>query len=334
MHLGNYLGAFRQFTELQKDYEAFFMIADLHAMTKIHDAKLLKKMVHDTKRAFLAFGLDPRRSTLFVQSEIPQHTQLAWMFATLMPVSELTRMTQFKDKTVTTDAFKTPENKWEKIEHIVGDHIKKQLSGANTGLLTYPLLMAADILLYKAEAVPVGEDQAQHLELTRVIARKFNNTYGTSLPEPKTMLSAQSARVMSLADPHKKMSASLGSKHYVSIFESEKNIREKFQKAVTDSGNSIKYNLDEKPGVSNLLDIYTALTGEVIDEAQKYFRGKSYADLKREVAKVVLKEIKPIQKRYRTLKARQVDKAFEAGREKAEEEAEAHMKKIRKQVGL
>lgn len=309
MHLGNYLGAFRQFTELQKNYEAFFMIADLHAMTKIHDAKLLKKMVHDTKRAFLAFGLDPRRSTLFVQSEIPQHTQLAWMFATLTPLSELTRMTQFKDK-------------------------RAQGQETSAGLFTYPLLMAADILLYETEAVPVGEDQAQHLELTRVIARKFNSTYGTSLPEPKTMLSAQSARVMSLADPHKKMSASLGPKHYVSIFESEKNIREKFQKAVTDSGNSIKYNLDEKPGVSNLLDIYTALTGETIDETQKYFRGKSYADLKREVAKVVLKEIKPIQKRYRLLKARVVDKAFETGRDKAKEEAEAHMKKIRKQVGL
>lgn len=309
MHLGNYLGAFQQFTELQKNYEAFFMIADLHAMTEIHDAKLLKKMVHDTKRAFLAFGLDPKRSTLFVQSEIPQHTQLAWMFATLIPLNELARMTQFKDK-------------------------RAQGKETSTGLLTYPLLMAADILLYKAEAVPVGEDQVQHLELTRAIARKFNSTYGTSLPEPKTILSAQGARVMSLADPHKKMSASLGPKHYMGIFESEKNIREKFQKAVTDSGSSVKYNLDEKPGVSNLLDIYIAITGETIDEAQKYFRGKSYADLKREVAKVVLKEIKPIQKRYRTLKVRQVDKAFEAGRERAEEEAEAHMKKIKKQVGL
>lgn len=309
MHLGNYLGAFRQFVELQKSYEVFFMVADLHAMTEIHDKKRLKDTIADTKKAFLAFGLDPTRSTLFLQSDIPQHTELAWMLATIMPKSELERMTQFKEK-------------------------RQQGEETNMGLFTYPLLMAADVLLYRAQGVPVGEDQVQHLELARTLARRFNTIYGSTFYEPKPLLSQKSARVMSLQDPRRKMSKSLGSKHYVGIFENERSIREKFQRAVTDSDSHIKYNLDEKPGISNLLNIYTAITGVAIDAAQKHFRDKTYAEFKHEIADIVIEEIKPIQKRYRALKAKDVDKAFENGQKKAEKEATANMEKIKKQVGL
>ena len=312
MHLGNYLGAFKQFVQLQKRYEAYFMVADLHALTEVHDAKKLRKMVAETKKAFLAFGLDPQKSTLFVQSEIPTHTELSWVFSTITPIAELERMTQFKDKS----------------------NVSGQKASVNTGLLTYPLLMTADILLYRAQAVPVGEDQLQHLELARTIARKFNTTYGSTFYEPKSLLCRDTARIMSLADPTKKMSKSLGEKHYVGIFEPEISVRKKFQSAVTDSQTTIKYDPRRKAGISNLLRIYAGITNISVESAEKHFGGKNYGQLKKDVADAVIKEIAPIRTRYGKLTDAEIERAFSAGMKHATETAEAQMEKIRKKIGL
>lgn len=309
LHLGNYLGALKQFVKLEKEYESFFMVADLHALTEVRDASKLKKLVADTKRAFLALGLNPKKSTLFVQSDIPAHTELAWIFATLTPVSELERMTQFKDK-------------------------RAQGLDSNAGLLTYPLLMAADILLYGAQRVPVGQDQLQHLELTRDIARRFNATYGETFAEPEPILTKNVARVMSLQDPTKKMSKSLGSKHYVGLFEDEDSIRNKFKRAVTDSEDEVRYDPKNKPGVSNLLTIYAAVNEKSIQDSQKELTSVSYAELKTRVADSVLKHLEPIRARYREFTEETVNEAFDRGEKRAREEALRMLAQAKKRAGL
>lgn len=204
----------------------------------------------------------------------------------------------------------------------------------NAGLFTYPVLMTADILLYKAEAVPVGEDQVQHLELTRTITRKFNTTYGDTFKEPKPLLKQNLSRVMSLQDPTKKMSKSLGPTHYVGLFEDEDSIRDKFKRAVTDSDSEIKYDPENKPGVSNLLSIYAGMTGGTPQEAEKHFAGQNYGGLKEEVAETVLATLSPIRERFNELSEIDIEAAFQQGREKANEQAEKTLKEVREKVGL
>jgi tryptophanyl-tRNA synthetase len=388
LHIGNYLGALRNFVALQDENpsdERLYMVADLHALTSVHDAKKLREMILSAKRSFLALGLDPASSTLFVQSEVPAHAELAWIFSTIIPMGELKRMTQFKDKTSQyADQIKkeaTSINKgfakssstlnkladevgilfskklgeeeikvFQEVKGIISDIEKeasdlrkrylKQLaegfafSEANLGLFSYPILMTADILLYKAEAVPVGEDQVQHLELTRTIARKFNTTYGETFKEPKPLLKKDLARVMSLQDPTKKMSKSLGPTHYVGLFEDEDSIRDKFKRAVTDSGSDITYDPQNKPGVSNLLSIYAGMTNTTPQEAQGHFAGKNYGQLKEEVAETVLETLKPMRERFNELTEIDIEAAFQQGREKATAEAEKTLKEVKERVGL
>lgn len=314
-HLGNYLGALKHWVRLQEDEtnECFYAIVDLHALTTVHDAEILKENTKDAQIAMLALGFSPGKSTLFIQSRVPQHTELAWILSTLTPLGELERMTQFKDKS-------------------------KQVgkTGINAGLLTYPTLMAADIILYNPNYVPVGEDQIQHLELTRGLAEKFNKNYGEIFTLPKAVTKKEMARIMSLQDPAKKMSKSLGPQHYVGLFEDEKSIRDKIKTAVTDSGNEVKYDPKNRPAVSNLLSIYSGVTDKPIKDIEKSFSGKGYADFKTELAEAVVNHLRPIRERYEYLKQNpaEAEHAFGSGSERAKLEAEKTMKKVRRAVGL
>lgn len=322
-HLGNYLGALKHWVRLQEDEanECFYAIVDLHALTVVHDADTLKKNVKEAQIAMLALGFNPGKSTLFIQSRIPQHTELAWILATLAPLGDLERMTQFKDKSKQVDR-----------------------AGINVGLLTYPTLMAADIILYNPNYVPVGEDQIQHLEFTRNITEKFNKTYpSTSSGQaeeiftlPKAVTKKEMARVMSLQDPTKKMSKSLGPQHYVGLFEDEKSIRDKIKRAVTDSSGEIKYDLNNKPAVSNLLAIFSGVTDKPIKDIEKNFKGKGYADFKAKLADAVVDHLRPMRERYEYLKENpaEAEHAFGSGSERAKLEAEKTMQKVRKAVGL
>ncbi len=314
-HLGNYLGALRHWVKLQNEgNECFYPIVDLHALTTVHDDAVLRKNIQDAQIAMLAIGFDPEKSTLFLQSHVPSHTELAWILTTLTPVGDLERMTQYKEKS-------------------------QQMSksdAVNTGLLTYPTLMAADILLYQPDYVPVGEDQKQHLELTRNIADKFNKTYGETFKLPKAMIQKETARIMSLQDPGKKMSKSLGPAHYVGLFEDEKSIREKIKRAVTDSGKEVRYDPENKPAISNLLALYGGITDIPIKKLEENFKGVSYAEFKSALADALMEHLRPIQARYRELfnNTEEAGAVFDAGAKKAREESEKTMDLVREKVGL
>ncbi|MBI2604423.1 MAG: tryptophan--tRNA ligase, partial [Candidatus Harrisonbacteria bacterium] len=256
LHLGNYLGALKNFVALQKsgNYQCLFFIADLHSLTETYDPEMKPGQILDLAASYLALGLDPKKSTLFVQSQVPQTTELAWILGTLTPFGELRRMTQFKDKA------------------------ESQEENVNVGLFTYPVLMAADMLLYDAAFVPVGEDQLQHLELTRTLARKFNSRFGETFVEPKPLMTSV-PRLMSLADPMKKMSKSQPD-GCLFLDDAPEVIEAKLKRAVTDSGSVVKYDEKEKPGISNLLRIMSALSGKQIPELEKAFAGENYSEFK------------------------------------------------------
>ena len=294
--------------------ECFYAIVDLHALTTVHDEETLRKNILESKLTLLAIGLDPQKCTLFLQSHIPAHAELAWIFNTITPIGELERMTQYKEK---------------------AQQVGKK-DAINAGLLTYPTLMAADILLYSPDYVPVGEDQTQHLEITRNIADKFNKTYGEVFKLPKAMLQKDIARVMSLQDPTKKMSKSLGPNNYIGLFESEDEIKDKIKRAVTDSGAEIKYDPKEKPAISNLLAIYSGVTDKPIADIENEFAGKTYSDFKSSLADEVMNHLRPIQEKYAELKKHpsMADKVFLEGSEKAQIEAEKIMSAVRERIGL
>jgi tryptophanyl-tRNA synthetase len=272
-HIGNYLGALKHWAKIQYDYESIYCIVDLHAVTLYQDPKELRAKIEELAGMLLAIGIDPKHSALVVQSAIPQHAELAWMLTCVTPVGWLERMTQYKAKAA--------------AQETVGD-----------GLLQYPVLMAADILLYNAATVPVGDDQSQHLELTRDIAQRFNSLYGETFVMPETHLPMVGARVMGLDDPEKKMSKSAtGSGHAVSLLDPPDVIRKKIMRATTDSAPSV--NFDEMgAGVRNLLSIYQAFTGCSDAELRAQFAGLRYGDLKKRVAEAVVAALEPIQKRY------------------------------------
>ena len=314
-HLGNYLGALKHWVDLQnKGNQCFYSIVDLHALTTVHDAATLRKNILEAQTAMLAIGFDQEKSILFLQSQIPAHTELAWIFATLASVGDLERMTQYKDKSA---------------------QISKK-EGINAGLLTYPTLMAADILLYNPEYVPVGEDQKQHLELTRNIAEKFNKIYGETFKLPKAMIQKETARVMSLLDPTKKMSKSLGPQNYIGLFEEENSIRDKIKRAVTDSGKEIKYDPKNKPAISNLIAIYSGVTDKPMKQLEKEFSGKSYSEFKSALTGVLIEHLRPIRERYKNLQKNPAvaRHAFEKGTEIARKESEKTMEIVREKVGL
>ncbi|KMY53212.1 tryptophanyl-tRNA synthetase [Bacillus sp. FJAT-27231] len=309
--LGNYIGALKQFTELQDDYNCYFCIVDQHAITVPQDRLKLRQNIRNLAALYIAVGIDPKKATLFIQSEVPAHAQAGWMLQCVAYIGELERMTQFKDKSAGKEAV-------------------------SAGLLTYPPLMAADILLYGADLVPVGEDQKQHLELTRDLAERFNRKYNDIFTIPEVRIPKAGARVMSLQDPTKKMSKSdPNSKAFISLLDDPKQIEKKIKSAVTDSDGIVKYDKEEKPGISNLMSIYSVLGGLSIEDIEKRYEGRGYGDFKAELAEVVVRHLEPIQKRYYELvESEELDDILDEGAAKANQVAGKMVKKMENAMGL
>jgi tryptophanyl-tRNA synthetase len=277
-HLGNHLGALRQWVRLQEDTEAFYCVVDLHAITVAQDPAELRRNTLVSAAQLLALGVDPERSTLFVQSHVPEHLQLSWVLECLTGFGEASRMTQFKDKSQ-----------------------REGTSGTSVGLFTYPVLMAADILVYQADQVPVGDDQRQHLELTRDLATRFNGRFGDTFPLPEGIIPAGAARVMDLQSPDKKMSKSLPPAGCVFLLDDPKVTAKKIRSAVTDTGREVVADPVAKPGITNLLTIHSALSGTSIPELEERFAGRGYGDLKKELAEVVVDFVTPVRQRTQEL---------------------------------
>ncbi|RKL67739.1 tryptophan--tRNA ligase [Salipaludibacillus neizhouensis] len=309
--LGNYLGAMKNFVELQEDYNCFFCIVDQHAITVPQDRLELRKNIRSLSALYLAVGINPEKSTLFIQSEVPAHAQLGWMMQCVSYIGELERMTQFKDKSDGKEAV-------------------------SSALLTYPPLMAADILLYNTDVVPVGEDQKQHLELTRNLAERFNNKFNNIFTIPEVKIAKVGARIMSLTDPTKKMSKSNPNpKSYISMLDDEKQITKKIKSAVTDSDNEVKYDQEKKPGVSNLLTIYSLCSGKTIKEIEEEHKNNGYGPFKEAVAESVVSVLKPIQTKYdELLNSTELDDHLDRGAERANKSAFKMLKKAEKAMGL
>ncbi|MCG7344649.1 tryptophan--tRNA ligase [Sporosarcina sp. ACRSL] len=309
--LGNYIGAFKQFTELQHEYDCRFCIVDQHAITVQQDPDELAKTIRSLAAIYIASGIDPEKSLLFIQSEVPAHAQAGWMMQCISYIGELERMTQFKDKS---------EGK----------------EGVSAALLTYPPLMAADILIYNSHIVPVGEDQKQHVELTRDLAERFNKRYGEVLTIPDVRIPKNGARIKSLQDPLKKMSKSdPNKKGTISILDTPKEIEKKIKSAVTDSDGYVKFDVENKPGVSNLLTIESALSGIAIPDLEAKYEGLGYGAFKAGVAEAVINHLTPIQERYgELLHSSELDVHLDRGAEKANAIASATLKKMESAMGL
>ncbi|MCI6357610.1 MAG: tryptophan--tRNA ligase [Erysipelotrichaceae bacterium] len=309
--LGNYIGALRNFKNFQEQGECFIFIADLHALTLPIDPLELKTNSRDIAAFYLAAGLDPNKCNIFLQSHVSAHAELNAIMQNFLYMGELSRMTQFKDKS---------------------QKLNKEKIGL--GLFAYPVLMASDILLYDATIVPVGEDQIQHVELTRDLAKRFNHRYGDTLIMPKAVVTKVGARIMSLSDPTKKMSKS-DEKGDIFLKDDPKVIRKKIMSAVTDSESVVRYDVENKPGISNLLTIYASLKNITIPEAEKEFEGANYGTFKKAVADAVIEEIEPFQKRYQEIIASNyVDEVLNRGAEKAKSIANATLKRVHDVVGL
>jgi tryptophanyl-tRNA synthetase len=276
-HLGNYLGAVRNWVAMQETHDAFYCVVDLHAITMGHDPVALRQRTRLSVAQLLAVGLDPERCTLFVQSHVPEHAQLSWVLSCITGFGEAARMVQFKDKSA-----------------------KAGQDSTSVGLFTYPILQAADILLYQADQVPVGEDQRQHLELTRDLAQRFNTRFGRTFTVPSAYIVQDTAKITDLQDPTAKMSKSASSPNgIIELLEDPARSAKKIKSAVTDTGREILYDEENKPGVSNLLTIYAALTGRTIDDLLEQYEGHGYGDLKKDLAEVVVEFVRPIQDRTR-----------------------------------
>lgn len=313
--IGNYFGALRNWVKLQETHQNLLMIVDLHAITVRQDPALLRERTYDAMALYLACGLDPQKSTIFVQSHVPEHAQLAWVLNCYTQMGELNRMTQFKDKSA------------------------KNESNINVGLFSYPVLMAADILLYQADKVPVGNDQKQHLELARDIATRFNNVYGDTFKVPDPYIPEVGARIMSLQDPAKKMSKSdTNPNNFVLLLEEPKKMVKKIKRAVTDSDEQARIYFDtaEKPGVSNLLSILSCATGETIENLVPKYEDKMYGHLKGDVADAVVAMLEPMQARYKTFREDLplLHSIMRQGAEQARERSQATLAAVYDQIGL
>jgi tryptophanyl-tRNA synthetase len=313
-HLGNYLGALRQWVALQDEYEPFFFIADMHAITVEQDPKLLRERCLRAAAQLLAMGIDPERSAIFIQSQVPAHAQLAWVLQCLTGMGEAGRMTQFKDKSA-----------------------KGGSDRASVGLFTYPILQAADILLYRPQYVPVGEDQRQHLELTRDLAQRFNHRYKKTFRLPEPYILKATAKITDLQEPTAKMSKSASSPAgIIEMLDDPLASAKKIRSAVTDSGSEIRFDEEEKPGISNLLTIYSSLTGRGIEDLEKEYDGRGYGDFKKDLAEVVIDFVTPF--RDRTLELlddrAQLDGILRAGCEKANAVAERTLTDVYERVGF
>jgi tryptophanyl-tRNA synthetase len=310
LHIGNYLGAIKNWVKLQESYDSIFCVVDLHAITVPQDPEELCRKTIEVAKIYLAAGIDPQKSTIFIQSHILEHTELTWILNTITKVAELERMTQFKDKS------------------------GKNTEGEGAGLFDYPVLMASDILLYDTDLVPVGKDQEQHIELTRTLAERFNKKFGETFMVPEAYTVEGVKNIMGLDDPTKKMSKSAASVYnYIGILDDPETIRKKIMKAVTDSGTEIKYE-DGKPALKNLINIYSAFSGKSPKEIEKEYAGKGYADFKKGLADAVIEGLKPIQESYHKLSDEKVLEILKTGAEKVRPLAQKKMAEVKKKVGL
>ncbi|HYY93544.1 MAG TPA: tryptophan--tRNA ligase [Pyrinomonadaceae bacterium] len=310
LHIGNYLGALRNWVALQHEYESFFCVVDLHAITIPQDPRLLAAKTKEVARIYLAAGIDPAVSTIFVQSDVQEHAELAWILNCVARISELERMTQFKDKA------------------------KKQRENVLAGLLTYPALMAADILLYQTDLVPVGHDQRQHLELTRDLAERFNRDFGETFRVPDAYIPKVGAKIMALDNPAKKMSKSDENLNgSITLVDDADTIRRKFKRAVTDSGTEIRFD-ESRPAITNLLTIYQLLTAKPSEEIEAHFAGRGYAQLKSELADVTIEYLRPFQERMKSIGDEELHLILAGGAEKARAIARETMREVKERMGI
>lgn len=311
--IGNYLGSINNWVKMQDEYECYYMIANLHTLTIRNDPEEFRKRELQVLAIYIAAGLDPEKNVIFFQSHVPAHTQLSWVLNCYTYMGEMNRMTQFKDKSV------------------------KHADNINCGLFTYPVLMAADILVYNADIVPVGDDQKQHLEITRDIAERFNSIYGDTFKIPEPYIGKQGARIMGLQDPLSKMSKSTTNLNdAIFLNDSPDEIRKKMKKAVTDSENCVRYDKENKPGVSNLMTIYGIIKEKSMEDIEKEFEGKGYGDFKSAVAEAIIERLEPLQKRYNELleNPEKLKKIYENGAKKAQERADKVVDEVYKKIGL
>lgn len=311
--LGNYLGAIHHWIKMQEEYDCYYMIADLHSLTVRNDPEILRKRAMQVLAIYVAAGLDPEKNTIFLQSQVDAHVKLNWILNCYTYMGELNRMTQFKDKSA------------------------KHADNINSGLFTYPVLMAADILVYNADLVPVGEDQRQHLEITRDIAERFNSIYGETFVIPEAFIGKQGARIMGLQDPTAKMSkSSTNLNDVIFLNDAPEEIRKKLKKAVTDSENCVRYDKENKPGVSNLMTIYGLIREKTMEQIEQEFAGKGYGDFKMAVAEAIIEKLESLQKRYNELleNPEELKAIYEKGAKKASQRADKIVNEVYRKVGL
>jgi len=315
INIGTYLGSLKNFVKLQDqlpDHEFYIFIADLHAITVPKEKQFLRQKIKELAAIYIACGLDPKRVNLFIQSEVPAHSQMAYLLQCHSYMGELERMTQFKDKS------------------------KKQEKGVTVGLFSYPTLMAGDILLYDAEYVPVGQDQKQHLELTRDIANRVNNRYGDFFTVPEPLIAEVGAKIMSLTEPTSKMSKSDSNvKSRIELLDPENIIKKRINSAMTDSLGTIKFDQESRPGISNLITIYSSITGKTYEEIENIYHGKGYKEFKEDLGEIVYQELKPIQDRYNELlNSKELTEILDNGRENASKIAYKKVMKFNNKIGL
>ncbi len=310
--IGNYIGALKNWVKLQAEYRCLFSVVDLHSLTVRQEPKELRKRSMEFLMQYIACGINPEENLLFFQSHVTSHAELAWILNCYTYIGELSRMTQYKEKS------------------------EKHNTNINAGLFTYPVLMAADILLYQTDLVPVGNDQKQHLEITRDIAERFNNLYGKTFKIPEAYIAKVGARIMDLQEPDKKMSKSeKDTNAYIAILDEPDVIMRKLKRAVTDSGSEVRY-CEGKDGINNLINIYSSLAGIGVNEVEEKFEGKGYGSFKKEVAELIISSLKPIQDTYKELEKNKdyVEKVYKEGAEKATEISSRTLNKVYKKVGL
>ncbi len=313
IHIGRYLGAIRHWANMQEEYDNIFCVVDLHAITVPQEPKLLRERTREFAGLLMAAGIDPEKSIIFVQSHVAAHAELAWILNCFIPMGWMYRMTQFKEKAE-----------------------KQKKEQVSVGLFDYPSLMAADILLYNTDVVPVGEDQKQHVELTRDLAQRFNSIYGETFVVPQPLIADVGARIMGLDDPTKKMSGSeAGAGHAINLLDKPDAIRSKIMKATTDSHRDVVFD-ESRPGIYNLLTIYHSFTGKTEKEIEAEFAGKGYGDFKKALAEVVVAGLRPLQERYRELTAEpgHIDAILKAGAAKARPMAERTLAEVKERIGL
>ncbi len=310
IHIGNYLGAIKQWIALQKEHNCLFCIVDWHAITTPFNPKEIKNYIQKLAITYLAAGVEPQKNILFVQSHIKEHTELAWLLSSITPIGELSRMTQYKEKSA---------------------GLKQK---SNAGLLTYPILMAADILLYQTEIVPVGEDQVQHVEFARALAQKFNHKFGQTFKLPKAIVPKSGARIKCLQDPNKKMSKTGDPKGCIGLFDKPKEIEKKVLSAVTDAGKEIKYDLKNKPGIANLLTIYHLFSNQSIKQIEKDFQNQGYAQFKKALSRLLIESLKPFRETEKKYSAKEIQRILDGGAKKAQKLASQTIKLANRNMGL